>query len=87
MRIALCEREAQRVSFSPLACYVLVGEQAGDGTRQAGRKVEKELLTSRTPRMRLVPGQERKYLPTMQFRANSGQFRPVIISAGTYRIE
>lgn len=27
-----------------------------------------ELLTTRTPRMRLVPGQELRYLPTMQFR-------------------
>jgi cytochrome P450 len=27
-----------------------------------------ELLTTHTPRMRLVPGQELKYLPTMQFR-------------------
>ena len=27
-----------------------------------------ELLTTRTPRMRLVAGQELKYLPTMQFR-------------------
>ena len=30
----------QRISkFFPLACYVLVGEQAGDGTRRARRKL------------------------------------------------